>query len=148
MMSAESVLPAMGGMGILVSGTLVVSASTTGSVVAVGLGAAEAPDAAGLAEADAAGLALAEAAAEAAGLALAGAEAAADAGLAAAALEAGAGGLDGAAPPPQAARNSRHTVPRESRQGVTSSSFWPLGRRAILHNEVKKLRLWADRRPG
>src|SRR5579884_3126560 len=125
MMSAESVLPAMGGMGILVSGTLVVSASTTGSVVAVGLGAAEAPDAAGLAEADAAGLALAEAAAEA-----------------------GAGGLDGASPPPQAARNSRHTVPRESRQGVTSSSFWPLGRRAILHNEVKKLRLWADRRPG
>src|SRR5712692_7475176 len=97
-MSTESVLPANGGIGTLVSVILVVSPSTTGSVVAVGFG-----DAAGLAEAapDAAGLA--EADADAAGLALAGAEAATE-GLAAA-LEAGALAA-GAAAPPHAASSS------------------------------------------
>src|SRR5947209_16193742 len=117
MMSADSVLPAIGGMGTLLSVTLLVSASTTGRVVGAGLATALAPaDAAGLAlaAADAAGLALAEAAGLALAAALAGA--AAEAGLGAA-LEA-AGGLDGAALPPHAARNARDAMPKYKRQDL------------------------------
>src|SRR5579862_8893508 len=89
MMSTDRVLPVAGGMGTLVSVSWVVSAATTGNVVATGFAAAL-PAAEGLAEA------AALAATDAAGL-----EAATDA----------AGALEGAAVPPHAASTS--PKPRE-----------------------------------
>jgi phosphosulfolactate phosphohydrolase-like enzyme len=109
-------------MAVFVSGTTVVSASTRGTNVAVGFGAAE-PLAAAAGLADAAALA-ADGLADAAALAGAGLAA-----LVAAGLLAAAGALEGAAvPPPQAARATAMAAAKGSDRPFMTFLLRPLQR--------------------